>query len=65
LNLRAEGVRFLRFQADEFRVDLVLAWLLNTESAVLQPFVRLIEKERKAIGENSRRMLSAACGLKS
>ena len=61
LNLRAEGVRFLRLQADEFRVDLVLAWLRNTDSAVLQPFVRLVEKERKAIRENSRRVLGVAC----
>ena len=64
LNLRAEGIRFLRLQADEFRVELVLAWLLNAESTVLQPFVRLIEKERKAIGEDSRRVLSAACCVK-
>jgi DNA-binding transcriptional LysR family regulator len=65
LNLRAEGVQFLRLQPDEFRVDLVLAWLLNTDSAVLQPFVRLIEKERKAISDNSRRMMNAACCVKS
>jgi DNA-binding transcriptional LysR family regulator len=61
LNLRAEGVRFLRLQPDEYRADLVVAWPRNSQSPVLQTFVSLIEKERKAIGSDLRRLLEKAC----
>jgi DNA-binding transcriptional LysR family regulator len=61
LNLRPEGVRFLRLQPDEYRADLVLAWPRNSQSAVLHPFISLIEQERKEIRNQARRMLEAAC----
>jgi DNA-binding transcriptional LysR family regulator len=61
LNLRAEGIRFLRLQPDEYRADLVLAWPRNSPSPVLQTFVGLIEKERKTIGSDLRRLLETAC----
>lgn len=60
LNLRPEGVRFLRLQPDEYRADLVLAWPKSSQSAVLHPFVSLIEQERKEIEGQARRMLDAA-----
>ena len=61
LNLRPEGVRFLRLQPDEYRADLVLAWHKNSQSAALHSFIGLIEQERKEIGNQARRMLEAAC----
>jgi DNA-binding transcriptional LysR family regulator len=60
LNLRPEGVRFLRLQPDEYRADLVLAWPKNSQSTVLHPFISLIEQERREIGNQARRMLEAA-----
>jgi DNA-binding transcriptional LysR family regulator len=60
LNLRPEGVRFLRLQPDEYRADLVLAWPKNSQSTVLSPFVDLMARERKAIGSQALRMLEAA-----
>ena len=64
LNLRPEGVRFLRLQPDEFRADLVVAWPKNSQSVVLHPFVNLIEQGRKEIAGQARRMLDAACKTK-
>jgi DNA-binding transcriptional LysR family regulator len=61
LNLRPEGVRFLRLQADRYRADLVLAWPKTSQSTVLHTFVTLIEKEQKEIGNHARRLLEAAC----
>lgn len=61
LNLRPEGVRFLRLQPDRYRADLVLAWPKASQSTVLPAFVRLIEQERKEIGNQARRLLEAAC----
>lgn len=61
LNLRPEGVRFLRLQPDEYKADLVLAWPRDAQSPALQTFVRLIEKERKAIGNDARHLLETAC----
>ena len=61
LNLRPEGVRFLRLQPDRYRADLVLAWPKTSQSTVLPAFVRLIEQERREIGSQARRLLAAAC----
>ncbi|HVG26880.1 MAG TPA: LysR family transcriptional regulator [Acidobacteriaceae bacterium] len=61
LNLRSEGVRFLRLQPDAYRADLVLAWPRNSPSTVLQTFVGLVEGERKSIELHARRLLEAAC----
>ena len=61
LNLRPEGVRFLRLQPDDYRAELVVASLKNSQSTVLQPFIGLIQQERKAIASQARRMLTAAC----
>jgi DNA-binding transcriptional LysR family regulator len=65
LNLRPEGVRFLRLQPDEYRADLVLAWPRTLQSTVLHPFVNLVEQERKEIGNQAARMLEEACGTKN
>ena len=61
LNLRPEGVRFLRVQPDEYRADLILACPKNSQATVLKPFINLIEQERKKIGNQARRFLEAAC----
>jgi DNA-binding transcriptional LysR family regulator len=64
LNLRPDGVRFLRLQPDEYRADLVLAWPKNSQSVVLHPFINLIEQGRREIEGQARRMLEAACSTK-
>lgn len=64
LNLRPEGVRFLRLQPDEYRADLVLAWPKDSQSTVLHPFVNLIEQERKDIEKRAERMLETVSGMK-
>jgi len=64
LNLRPEGVRFLRLQPDEYRADLVVAWPKNSQSAVLRPFIALFEQGRKEIEGQARRILAAACNTK-
>jgi len=61
LNLRSEGVRFLRLQPDNYRADLVVAWPKTSQSTILDTFVKLIEKERYEIGNQARRNLEAAC----
>jgi DNA-binding transcriptional LysR family regulator len=61
LNLRPEGVRFLRLQPDEYRAELIVAWPKNSQVTVLKPFIDLIEQEHKEIGNQARRMLEAAC----
>jgi DNA-binding transcriptional LysR family regulator len=65
LNLRPEGVRFLRLQPNEYRADLVLAWPKCSQSAVLHPFVDLVEQQRKEIGDQAARLLEAACSTKN
>ncbi|WP_263356948.1 LysR family transcriptional regulator [Acidicapsa ligni] len=65
LNLRSEGVRFLRLQPDQYRADLVVAWPRNSQSTVLPTFVRLIEDERKEIANYARRILATACRTES
>jgi DNA-binding transcriptional LysR family regulator len=61
LNLRSEGVRFLRLQPDNYRADLVVAWPKTSQSTILDTFVKLVEKERYEIGNQARRNLEAAC----
>ncbi len=61
LNLRSEGVRFLRLQPDNYRADLVVAWPKTSQSTILDTFVKLVEKERHEIGNQARRNLEAAC----
>jgi DNA-binding transcriptional LysR family regulator len=61
LNLRSEGVRFLRLRPDNYRADLVVAWPKISQSTILDTFVELIEKERCEIGNQARRNLEAAC----
>jgi DNA-binding transcriptional LysR family regulator len=65
LNLRSEGVRFVRLQSDEYRAELVLAWPKNSLSTVLQPFIGLIQQEHKEIGNQARRLLEAACRMET
>jgi DNA-binding transcriptional LysR family regulator len=61
LNLRPEGVRFLRLQPEEYKADLVLAWPKTSASTVLQTFIKLLEKQRKAIGTDLRLLLEETC----
>ncbi|ADV84890.1 LysR family transcriptional regulator [Terriglobus saanensis] len=60
LNLRPEGIRFLRLQPDDYRAELILAWPKNSQVTVVKPFIHLIEQERKEIGNQARRLLQAA-----
>lgn len=61
MNLRPVGVRFLRLQHDDYKADLILAWRKDSQSATLQSFVRLVEKECKAIRSDARQLLEVAC----
>jgi DNA-binding transcriptional LysR family regulator len=61
MNQRPVGVRFLRLQHDDYKADLVLAWRKDSQPSTLQRFVRLVEKECKAIRSDARRLLESAC----
>jgi DNA-binding transcriptional LysR family regulator len=60
MNLRPPGVRFLRLQQDDYKAELVLAWRKDSQPSTLQAFVGLIEKERKVIRNDARRLLELA-----
>jgi hypothetical protein len=55
------GVRFLRLQYNDYKVDLVLAWRKDSQPATVQSFVKLVEKECKTIGKDARPLLESAC----
>lgn len=61
MNLRPSGVHFLRLQQDDYKADLVLAWRKGSQPSTLQSFIRLIEKECKAIRNDARQLLESAC----
>jgi DNA-binding transcriptional LysR family regulator len=61
MNQRPVGVRFLRLQHDDYKADLVLAWRKDSQPSTLQRFVRLVEKEGKAIRSDARQLLESAC----
>jgi DNA-binding transcriptional LysR family regulator len=56
MNQRRAGIRFLRLQHDDYKADLVLTWRKDSQPSTLQSFVRLVEKECKAI-----RTMRASC----
>jgi DNA-binding transcriptional LysR family regulator len=49
LNLRSEGVRFLRLQPDHLRMELVLAWPKLSTSTVLRSFLDMVEASKNEI----------------
>ena len=61
LNLRPEGVRFIRLQQVEYKADLVLAWRKDSQSSTLPAFVRLIERARRDIAREARQLLESVC----
>jgi DNA-binding transcriptional LysR family regulator len=65
MHQRPVGVRFLRLQHDDYRADLVLAWRRDSQPSTLQSFVKLVEKECKAIRSDARQLLESACCAKS
>jgi DNA-binding transcriptional LysR family regulator len=61
MNQRPVGVRFLRLHHDDYKADLVLAWRKDSQPSTLQRFVRLVEKECRAIRSDARQLLESAC----
>ncbi len=43
LNLRSDGVQFLRLRPDHVRLDVVLAWPKASTSAAVRSFLDLVE----------------------
>jgi DNA-binding transcriptional LysR family regulator len=48
-NLRADGVKFLRFVPDNARVELIAIWLKGAPAVVLQSFLDLLKDEADTI----------------
>nr|WP_252263402.1 LysR family transcriptional regulator [Paracidobacterium acidisoli] len=65
MNQRPPGVRFLRLQHDDYRADLILAWRKDSQPSTLQSFIRLVDKECKAIRSDARQLLESAGRAKS
>jgi DNA-binding transcriptional LysR family regulator len=54
LNLRTDGVQFLRLQPDHVRPDLVLAWPKASTSTAIRSFLDLVETSRDEIRRKAR-----------